>query len=395
MITIPTVDELDLRGKRVFYRVDYNVPMEQGQIADATRIEETLPTLRMMRERDARVVIASHFGRPKGERNPKYSLRPVREALAEMINAEVAWADDCVGEEPRRLSAGLGPAQVLLLENLRFHAGEEKNDRAFAAQLKELADLYVNDAFGASHRAHASMVALPELFGPGERAGGLLLAKELAFLQKITDVTDRPFVAVLGGAKISGKIEALEAMQRLADTMLIGGGMANTFLSASGKRTGRSLVDKDSLEVARRILAVGADKLVLPRDVVVTDSLENPSMVRTVSADSIPKDAMAVDIGEKTIAEFSERIAAARTIFWNGPMGVFENEQFARGTRALAEAIAASSATSVVGGGESVDAVKSSGVADRITHISTGGGASLEFVSGSSLPGIEVLRKRA
>jgi len=395
MITIPTVDELDLRGKRVFYRVDYNVPMEEGRITDTTRIEETLPTLRMMRERDGRVVIASHFGRPKGERNPKYSLRPVRDALAEMIHAEVAWADDCVGDEPTRLANSLGPAQVLMVENLRFHPGEEKNDHAFATKLKDLGELYVNDAFGACHRAHASIVALPELFGPGQRAGGLLLAKELAFLQKITDVTDRPFVAVLGGAKISGKIEALEAMSRLADTILVGGGIANTFLAAAGKKTGRSLIDQDSLEVARRIASSARDKLVVPLDLVVTDSLENPSSVQTVRADSIPENAMAVDIGEKTIALFSEKLAQARTIFWNGPMGVFEKEPFARGTRAIAEAMAASGATAVVGGGESVDAVKSSGVADRITHISTGGGASLEFVSGSLLPGIEVLRKQA
>jgi phosphoglycerate kinase len=395
MITIPTVDELDLRGKRVFYRVDYNVPMEQGRITDTTRIEETLPTLRMMRERDGRVVIASHFGRPKGERNPLYSLRPVRDALAEMIHAEVVWADDCVGDEPARLANSLGPAQVLMVENLRFHPGEEMNDHAFATKLKELGELYVNDAFGACHRPHASIVALAKLFGPGQRAGGLLLAKELAFLQKITDVTDRPFVAVLGGAKISGKIEALEAISRLADTILVGGGIANTLLAAAGKKTGRSLIDKDSLEVARRIASRARDKLVVPLDLVVTDSLENPTSVQTVRADSIPENAMAVDIGEKTIALFSEKLAQARTIFWNGPMGVFEKEPFARGTRAIAEAMAASGATSVVGGGESVDAVKSSGVADRITHISTGGGASLEFIAGSLLPGIEILRKQA
>jgi phosphoglycerate kinase len=395
MITIPTVNELDLKNKRVFYRVDYNVPVEEGVIADTTRIEETLPTLRMMRERDARIVIASHFGRPKGQGNPKDSLHLVRQKLAEMLNAEVAWAEDCIGSEPVRLSKQLGPGQILMVENLRFQAGEEKNDRDFARQLRELADVYINDAFGASHRAHASIVALPELFDVEDRAGGLLLAKELEFLQKITNSPEHPFVAILGGAKISGKIEALEAMLRLADAVLVGGGIANTFLAASGKPMGKSLVDSDSLEVARRILASAeATKLLLPADLVVTDSIENPSQVRTVEAGAVPQDAMAVDIGERTGVEYANRIASARTIFWNGPMGVFEKEEFARGTRAIAEALANSTAISVVGGGESVDAVKSSGFADRITHISTGGGASLEFISGSSLPGIEVLRKK-
>lgn len=394
MITIPTVDELDLKDKRVFYRVDYNVPMEDGEISDTTRIDETLPTLRMMRERDARVVMASHFGRPKGERNPKYSLRPVRDALSALVGADVVWADDCVGDAVVRQAEQLGPGQLLLLENLRFHAGEEKNDRAFAEQLKKLADVYVNDAFGASHRAHASIVALPELFPADRRAGGLLLAKELEFLQKITNVTDRPFVAILGGAKISGKIEALEAMIRLADSVLVGGGMANTFLAAAGKPMGASLVDSESVEVARRIAASAEGrKLVLPVDLVVTDSLESPTWVRTVAAGEVPPNGRAVDIGEKTVAEFTARIRQARTIFWNGPMGVFEKEQFAGGTRAVAEAMAAADAVAVVGGGESVEAVNSFGVAHRITHISTGGGASLEFVSGSTLPGIEVLRK--
>lgn len=395
MITIPTVDELDLKGKRVFYRVDYNVPMADGRITDITRIEGTLPTLRMMRERDARIVIASHFGRPKGERKAKDSLRPVRDKLAEMLKAEVGWAEDCVGEEPVRLSRLLRLGEILVVENLRFHAEEEKNDREFAGRLRELADVYVNDAFGASHRAHASIVALPELFSPAERAGGLLLAKELEFLQKVTTNPERPFVAILGGAKISGKIDAIQAMLRAADMVLVGGGIANTFLAAAGKDMAASLVEKESLEMARRIAASGeARKLVLPTDLVITDSIENPSYARTVPAEGLAAGSMAVDIGERTVAQFTERIRAARTIFWNGPMGVFEKPQFAKGTRGIAEAVAVSEGVSVVGGGESVEAVKSSGFADRITHISTGGGASLEFVSGSPLPGIEVLRKK-
>jgi phosphoglycerate kinase len=319
----------------------------------------------------------------------------VRDKLAEILNTEVGWADDCIGPEPARLSKQLGPAQILMVENLRFHPGEEKNDRGFARQLRELADVYVNDAFGASHRAHASIVALPELFDGDQRAGGLLLAKELEFLQKVTNEPEHPFVAILGGAKISGKIEALEAMLRLADAVLVGGGIANTFLAAAGKSMGKSLVDAESLDVARRILAgPESKKLNLPVDLVVTDSIETPSLIQTVKVDAVSASVMAVDIGEQTMATYADRIRDAHTIFWNGPMGVFEKEQFARGTRAVAEAVANSAAISVVGGGESVDAVKSSGFADRITHISTGGGASLEFVSGSSLPGIEVLRKK-
>src|SRR5687767_4810900 len=319
--TIPTVNELDLKQKRVFYRVDYNVPVEEGAIADTTRNEETLPTLRMVRERDGRIVIASHFGRPKGQRDPKYSLRLVRDKLAETLNADVAWSDDCVGTEPVRLSRQLGPGQILMVENLRFYPGEEKNDRDFARQLRELADVYVNDAFGASHRAHASIVALPELFHPEERAGGLLLAKELEFLQKVTNSPELPFVAILGGAKISGKIEALEAMLRLADSVLVGGGIANTFLAAMGKSMGRSLVDSESLDVARRILASAeANKLLLPPDLVVTDSIDNPSQIRTVEAGAVPENAMAVDIGQRTMDRYAERIGKARTIFWNGPM---------------------------------------------------------------------------
>ena len=395
MITIPTVDQLDLKGKRVFYRVDYNVPMEQGVITDTTRIDETLPTLRMMRERDGRIVMATHFGRPKGERNPEDSLKPVRDKLAEILNTEIEWADDCASDDAVRKANQLRLARVLLVENLRFHHGEEKNDRSFAEKLRRLGDVYVNDAFGASHRAHASIVALPELFRADQRAGGLLLAKELEFLQKITNVSERPFVAVLGGAKISGKIEALEAMLRLADSVLVGGGMANTFLAASGFPMGNSLVDKESLDLAKRILnSPDGRKLILPSDLVVTDSLEKPASIQVVAARQVPQNTMAVDIGEKTIAIFTEKINAAKTIFWNGPMGVFEKEQFARGTTEIAEAIAASNGTSVVGGGESVEAVKASGFSEKITHISTGGGASLEFVSGATLPGIEVLRSR-
>ncbi|HEY5609804.1 MAG TPA: phosphoglycerate kinase [Thermoanaerobaculia bacterium] len=399
MITIPTVDELHLGPEtRVFYRVDYNVPLENGAVSDATRIEETLPTIRMMRERGARIILASHLGRPKGAVNSKDSLQPVLLKLSELSGLDVKWGGDCIGEEARRLASELKPGELLLVENLRFHAGEEKNDKEFAAKLRELGDVYVNDAFGASHRAHASIVALAELFPKENRAGGILLAKELEFLQKVTDVSERPFVAILGGAKIAGKIEPLEVMVNLADSVLIGGGMANTFWASQGKSMGASLVDADSLPVAARILTGKHQAtIVLPEDFTVTDSIEGPTAIHAADLDpGIDAGWMAVDIGSRTIAKFTEIIAEAKTIFWNGPMGVFEKEAFASGTHAIAKAIAENAgAVSVVGGGESVEAVKESGFADKITHISTGGGASLEFIAGRPLPGIEVLRHRS
>ncbi|MGA7614170.1 MAG: phosphoglycerate kinase [Thermoanaerobaculia bacterium] len=399
MSKIPVVDELELDGARVFYRVDYNVPLEGGEVGDVTRIEGTIPTLHLLRERGAKVIIASHLGRPKGQRNEKYSLAPVREKLAEILGRDVKWASDCVGEEAERLSAELSPGEILLLENLRFHPGEEKNDQEFAKGLRKLADYYVNDAFGASHRAHASIVALPELFPANCIAGGLLLAKELEFLERVVKVeeSDRPFVAVLGGAKIAGKIEPLEAMVKIADTLLIGGGMANTFLAARGVAMGASLVDADSLEIAKRLLeGKSRATIILPQDVVVTDSLDAPTAIRTLDVEAgLDPGQMAVDIGMRTVMAFDDVIAGAKTLFWNGPMGVFEREQFAEGTRSIAKAVAQSDAISIVGGGESVEAVKESGYADRISHISTGGGASLEFISGASLPGVEVLRKAA
>jgi phosphoglycerate kinase len=395
MIQLPTVDQLDVTGKSVFYRVDYNVPLETGKVSDATRIEETIPTLLMLRERGARIIIASHLGRPKGTRNEKYSLRPAREKLSEILKLDVEFAGDCIGEEAKAKANAIRPAQILMLENLRFHPEEEENDAEFARKLRELGELYVNDAFGACHRAHASIAALPELFPPSHRAAGLLLAKEIDFLQKVTNVSKRPFVAILGGAKIAGKIEALETMVRLADTVLIGGGMANTFLAAKGIAMGGSLVDKESLVVAERIM--GGEKraeVVLPDDLLVTDSIDEPTKIRNADVSAgIAADEKAADIGEKTIARYSEIIRGGQTIFWNGPMGVFEKPQFAKGTKAVAQALAEAEAISVVGGGESVEAIKESGFADRISHISTGGGASLEFISGMTLPGIEVLRQ--
>ncbi|HEV7239851.1 MAG TPA: phosphoglycerate kinase [Thermoanaerobaculia bacterium] len=398
MITIRRIEDLPLGEKsRVFYRVDYNVPLEGSRITDATRIEETLQTLQFLRERGAAIVIASHLGRPKGTRNAKYSLAPVREKLAELLGAEVQWADDCIGAEAEEKASKLGARQVLLLENLRFHDGEEKNDVAFAEALKKLADFYVNDAFGASHRAHGSIDALPRLFPKENTAGGFLLAKEIEFLQKITNIEERPFVALMGGAKIAGKIEPLEALVNLADKVLIGGGMANTFLAARSVPMGGSLVDKDSMDVARRIMESDhRAELILPSDLVVADSLDNPTKIDPEAdvADGYTDDQKAFDIGPKTIATYEAELRDAKLIFWNGPMGVFEKEVFAKGTMAMARAVANADAITVVGGGESVEAIKASGFANKITHISTGGGASLEFISGASLPGVEVLRER-
>ena len=386
MIRIRTLDQLTFpRGARIFYRVDYNVPLEGTRVTDTTRIDETIPTIRRLREAGVVLVIASHLGRPKGERNEKYSLKPVREQLAATLGAEVQWADDCVGADTTGLKAG----DLLLLENLRFHAGEEKNDGDFAKELRKLADFYVNDAFGACHRAHASIDALPRLFPRENAAGGLLLERELEFLQKVTNAAERPFVALLGGAKIAGKIEPLEALVNLADTVLIGGGMANTFLAARGVSMGGSLVDNDSIDVAKRI----GDKVVLPADLVVADDLDAPKKIETVDAAAgLAPEQKAFDIGPRTIAAFDAELKKARMVFWNGPMGVFEKEPFAKGTMAMARAVAEADAITVVGGGESVEAVKASGYAGRITHISTGGGASLEFISGAALPGVEVLR---
>ena len=392
MITIRRIEDLSLtNGSRVFYRVDYNVPLEGSRITDATRIEETLPTLKYLRERGAAIVIASHLGRPKGTRNAKYSLAPVREKLAELLATDVQWAEDGVGADTSKLGAG----EVLLLENLRFHEGEEKNDPAFAAELKKLADFYLNDAFGASHRAHASIDALPRLFPKENTAGGFLLAREIEFLQKVTNIEERPFVALMGGAKIAGKIEPLEALVNLADKVLIGGGMANTFLAARGVSMGGSLVDKDSMEVAKRILEGDhRAELVLPADLVVADSLDDPKTIGNAEvANGLADDQKAFDIGPKTIAMYEEELRGAKLIFWNGPMGVFEKEAFAKGTMAMARAVANANAITVVGGGESVEAINASGFADKITHISTGGGASLEFISGAALPGVEVLRE--
>ncbi|MBV8750250.1 MAG: phosphoglycerate kinase, partial [Candidatus Eremiobacteraeota bacterium] len=379
----------------VFYRVDYNVPLDGAKITDATRIEETIPTIRQLRERGAAIVLASHLGRPKGERKEKYSLKPVRDRLSKLVGADVQWADDCIGADAETKARALKPGELLLVENLRFHAGEEKNDAAFAAELKKLGDFYVNDAFGASHRAHASIDALPRLFPKRNTAGGLLLAKEIEFLQKVTNVSQRPFVALLGGAKISGKIEPLEALVNLADAILVGGGMANTFLAAQGINVGRSLRDQD-LEPAKNILALAAAKNVtlhLPTDAVVAEAFDADRTAQTVPIAQVG-DAMILDIGPATAVAYAAVLRAAKTIVFNGPMGVYEKAAYQNGTRVIGEAIAAATkagATSVVGGGDAAAAAHALGFAGAMTHVSTGGGATLEFLEGKTLPGVAAL----
>ena len=388
---VKSIRDLALEGRRLFLRVDFNVPLDGGRVADATRIVETLPTIRHAVERGARVVCASHLGKPKGKRAEELSLAPVAVELARQLRGPVRFADDCVGAEVEALVAALEPGDVLLLENLRFHAGEESNEPAFARSLAALADVYVNDAFGSSHRAHASVTGLPALVA--EKGAGFLLEKEVRELSRLLDPV-RPFAAILGGAKISGKIDTLRVLSRRADTLLVGGGMANHFVRAIGLSVGRSLLEEDKVPVAREILdfcRANRKEIALPSDFVVAKSPDDGAHARTVGISKIPDDAMALDVGQATLEQFERLLNPAGTIFWNGPLGVFEKPPFDRGTRALALLLAESDAITVVGGGESVAAVTEAGVADRFTHVSTGGGASLEFLASGKLPGIDAL----
>jgi phosphoglycerate kinase len=399
MADLWTLDDLGLgalNGKRVFVRVDFNVPLSaDGKVLDGTRLEEALPTIRELNRAGAVVILASHLGRPKGKPDPRYTLKPVAEALGGLLGREVRFAGDCVGPEVEALVRELKPGEVALLENLRFHAEEEKNDPAFAAQLAALAEAYVDDAFGSAHRAHASVVGVPERLP--HKAAGRLLAREVAALGRLLGEPERPFAAILGGAKVEGKIDTLENLLPRLDILLLGGGMANTFLAAEGHELGSSLFEPDRLDVARDILArakARGTEVVLPLDVVVTDDLGNPGRIETVPADRIPAGLKAVDVGPETRKAFAAAIERARTLFWNGPLGVFEKPPFDAGTRQVAKALAGCAGFSVIGGGETVAAVKQAGVADRIGHVSTGGGASLEFLAGRSLPGVAVLEKQ-
>ena len=383
--------DLELRGKRLFLRVDFNVPLAGGRVTDRTRIEETVPTVLAAAQAGARVICASHLGKPKGKVKADLSLAPVAVAFAETLGRAVRFVESCVGAQAEKAAAALEPGEVLLLENLRFHAGEEANDAEFAKGLAALADAYCDDAFGAAHRAHASVVGVPDLVA--NKCAGLLLEKEVRELSKLLE-PDRPFAAILGGAKISGKIDALQALAKRADILLIGGGMANHFVRALGLSIGKSLLEEDKVAVAREILDLCKKEgktIALPSDFVVAQSPDDAAGARTVGIAKIPSDAMALDVGQKTLEQFERLLAPARTVFWNGPMGVFEKPPFDRGTKALALLLAESDAVTVVGGGESVAAVKGSGVAGKFTHVSTGGGASLEFIVNGTLPGIEAL----
>ncbi len=383
--------DLTLSGRRVLMRVDFNVPMSGGRLGDDSRISATLASIRYVTDEGGKLILASHMGRPRGRPNPEFSLEPVRDRLAAMLGMDVAFARDCVGPEAVEAVARLKDGEVLLLENLRFHAEEEANDPDFAEALASLCDLYVNDAFGAAHRAHASTAGLPARVG--QSAAGFLLQKELESLGRALEGAKRPYVSIVGGAKISGKIELIENFLNIADDILIGGAMAYTFLRAEGVQTGKSLVEEDRVPLARDLLEAARHsgrRIRLPEDHIVAASFDGDAM-RTTSIGETAAGEMGLDIGPQTVRTYSDVIATAATLVWNGPMGVFENPRFAEGTFAVARSVASSSAFSIVGGGDSAAAVNESGLADRIGHISTGGGAALEFLSGRRLPGVEAL----
>jgi phosphoglycerate kinase len=390
-----SVRNLDLRGKRVFIRVDFNVPLKEGRITDDTRIRASAPTIKYALEHGATVVLASHLGRPKGKPNPQFSLAPVARHLEEVIGRPVTFVHDCIGDDARRAvtKAHAAGGGIVLLENLRFHPGEEQNDAAFAAALASLADRYVNDAFGAAHRAHASVEGITHHLP--EAAAGLLMEQELRYLGHALESPERPFLAILGGAKVSDKLEVIQNLLSKVDRLLVGGAMAYTFFKAQGLPTGKSLVEDDKLDEARDILARAAERgimLLLPVDHIVAAKLEAGQPVQTLDVDDgAIGDRMGLDIGPATVAAYREALKDARTVVWNGPMGVFEIDAFAQGTIAVAKAVADVKGTTIVGGGDSIAAVKKAGIADRITHISTGGGASLEFLGGQVLPGVAVL----
>jgi phosphoglycerate kinase len=383
-----TIRDIDVKGKRVLVRVDYNVPINNGQVGDDTRIRAAMPTLNYLLDQGAALILCSHLGRPKGGPDPKYSLRPVAAHLSSLMGKPVAFAEDCIGPVAEAAARALKPGEVLLLENTRFHPEEEKNDPEMARQLAALADVYVNDAFGSAHRAHASTEGVAR-FLPA--VAGFLMEKEIQYLGSVIANPEKPFVAILGGAKISDKIGVIKNLLTRADTVLIGGGMANTFFKAEGYPLGDSLVEDEALETARQLLAQAGPKLRLPVDVVIADRFAADAAHKVMAVGPVPDGWRILDIGPETVAAYSKVIKGARTVVWNGPMGVFEFPEFAKGTFGIAQAIAEANVTSVVGGGESVAAVQQSGLADKITHISTGGGASLEMLEGLTLPGVAAL----
>ena len=392
MLNKKSIRDIDVNGKKVFIRVDYNVPMDENQnITNDKRIVATLPTLNYLLENNASIIIACHLGRPKGERVPEFSVAPVAKKLGEIMGKEVKFAPDCVGPEAEKMATELKPGEILVLENLRYHKEEEKNDPKFAEQLAKLADIVVNDAFGVSHRAHASVEGITK-FIPA--VAGFLMENEIKFVGQAVANPVRPFVAIIGGAKVSDKIGVISNLLEKVDTLIIGGGMANTFVAAQGFNTGKSLVEADKLELARELIEKAKAtnvNLLLPTDMVIADKFAADAQTAVVGLDGIKDEWMALDIGPETAKTYAAALVDAKTVVWNGPMGVFEIDAFAKGTEAVAKAVADSSATSIVGGGDSIAALKKTGLSDKISHISTGGGASLEFLEGKVLPGIAAL----
>lgn len=390
-----TIEDVDVRGKKVLVRVDFNVPLDDSQnITDETRIQAALPTIRYLIDHGAKVILMSHLGRPKGEVNPKYSLKPVAKRLGELLGTRVLFADDCVGPEAEKVVGELKDGEVALLENLRFHKEETQNDADFAKQLASLGDIYVNDAFGSAHRAHASTAGVADYL---PAVAGYLIGKELSVMGKALEDPARPFVAILGGAKVSDKIGVISNLLTKVDCLIIGGGMANTFVLAEGCEVGRSLVDAEKLDLAKDLLKQAKDsgvKVLLPVDFVVAPEVSAGAPTKVVAADAVPKDEMALDIGPETRRLFADEIRTAKTVIWNGPMGVAEIPQFAGGTEAVAQALADTDAVTIIGGGDSAAAIKQLGFADKMTHISTGGGASLEFLEGKELPGVAALNDK-
>ena len=390
-----SIQDIDVDGKKVLVRVDFNVPLdENGTITDDRRIREALPTIRYLREHNAKVILMSHLGRPKGKFNMKYSLKPVAERLSEKLGAEVRLAGDVIGDAVQAMAESLKEGEVMLLENVRFYEEEEKNDKEFSRKLAALGDIYINDAFGTAHRAHATTAGVAEYL---PSAAGFLIKKELEIMGKALTAPERPFVAILGGAKVSDKIGVIENLMDKVDTLLIGGGMAYTFFGAMGYEIGKSIFEADKAELAGELLKKAETKgvkLLLPVDTVVASEFSNDAPKKTVPAAMIPKDMMGMDIGEDTRKIFSEIVKNARTVLWNGPMGVFEMPNFAKGTFELAKAMAECTGTTIIGGGDSAAAVEQLGFADKMTHISTGGGASLEFIEGKVLPGIAAIENK-
>jgi phosphoglycerate kinase len=391
MFNKKTITDIDVKGKRVLVRVDFNVPIKDGKVGDDTRIRAALPTLQYLIDHGAALILCSHLGRPKGAPDPKYSLRPVATHLEGLIGRPVAFAEDCIGPQAEAAAAALQPGGVLLLENTRFHPGEQKNDPEMARQLASLAQVYVNDAFGSAHRAHASTEGVARYL---PAVAGFLMEKEIRYLGQAIADPKRPFIAILGGAKISDKIGVIRNLLTKADQVLIGGGMANTFFKAQGYPIGDSLVEDEALDTARELLAKAGKRLRLPVDVVIADKFENDAERKVMSMAAVPDGWRILDVGPETVAHFGRAIADAGTVVWNGPMGVFEFPRFAEGTFGVAKAVAASQATSIIGGGDSVAAIQQAGLASQITHISTGGGASLEMLEGIELPGLAALQDK-